>query len=309
MTLCIQASANQSGDFYYKIVNSTAQIFNYVGVKQKIEIPATIDGYKVKAVIGFTIVFQSVKEMSIPKGVDFIDISDHAGILEKINVDENNLKYSSKDGVLFNKEKTVLIRCPKGATGIYSIPSSVKTIGEYAFWDCKYLTNVKIPDSVNKIESTAFGDCSKLNKIVLPDSIKIIEDMAFAGCLSVKEIIIPNGLTTINLAVFAACKDVEKVSIPKSVTKIEDYAFRNCAKLIAVNFLGDAPIINENSFEGAAPGFKIYYHLGKNGFTNPWYGYNTVNEELTTFLPIVIGIMVVGLIVLLILRKRRNNKD
>jgi len=57
--------------------------------------------------------------------------------LMEINVDEANTVYSSIDGVLFNKDKTRLIRYPEGKEGkIYLVPSSVKIIGDYAFCEC-----------------------------------------------------------------------------------------------------------------------------------------------------------------------------
>ncbi|MCD8026952.1 MAG: leucine-rich repeat domain-containing protein, partial [Clostridiales bacterium] len=76
--------------------------------------------------------------------------------LTQIEVDSNNPSYSSEDGILFNKDKTVLIRYPEGKTDAsYSVPDSVTSIGDYAFYNSS-LTSITIPDSVTSIETDAF---------------------------------------------------------------------------------------------------------------------------------------------------------
>lgn len=62
--------------------------------------------------------------------------------LTAINVEKNNIKYSSINGVLFNKDKTLLICCPSGKKGIYKIPATVTTISENAFYKCSWLTKI-----------------------------------------------------------------------------------------------------------------------------------------------------------------------
>ncbi len=88
-----------------------------------------------------------------------------AGCSGNITVDENNPNYSSMDGVLFDKAKTTLIQYPISKKGSYNIPLSVKSIKDYAFFDCYQLTSVIIPSSVNNIGSAAFYNSSGLNSI------------------------------------------------------------------------------------------------------------------------------------------------
>lgn len=82
--------------------------------------------------------------------------------LTSINVDAGNPNYSSQDGVFYNKTKTTLIQYPAGNTGGFTIPSSVTSIGNWAFSYCPGLTSIAIPGSVTSIGYDAFYGCTGL---------------------------------------------------------------------------------------------------------------------------------------------------
>lgn len=91
--------------------------------------------------------------------------------LADITVNENNPKYSSADGMLFNKDKTELIMCPvKNGKTEYAIPESVTIIGERAFLDCASLKSVTIPESVISIGKRAFYGCTSLTNITVDEN-------------------------------------------------------------------------------------------------------------------------------------------
>lgn len=86
--------------------------------------------------------------------------------LTSITVSDNNKYYKSIDGVLFDKnvQKIIAYPCSK-SSNYYTIPDSVTSIGEYAFWYCYSLTSITIPKSVTSIGDGAFRECSSLTEI------------------------------------------------------------------------------------------------------------------------------------------------
>ncbi|MCL2230185.1 MAG: leucine-rich repeat domain-containing protein, partial [Treponema sp.] len=103
-----------------------------------------------------------------------------------ITVDQANRAFSSENGGLYNKAKTTLIAWPS-ATGNVTIPNSVTTIGDEAFWGAA-LTGITISNSVTTIENVAFKDCTRLTTITIPNSVTTIGNYAFSGCTALRSV-------------------------------------------------------------------------------------------------------------------------
>ena len=127
--------------------------------------------------------------------------------LTDIKADENNPHYTSKDGVLFNKDMTELVAYPCGKKGAYSIPKGVVRISDSAFLDCTYLTGISFPDSLKHICYDSFGRCNGLTEVTF-------------GA----------GLTNLDRFVFFSCRNLKKAVIPSSAT-IDANAFHDCYNL------------------------------------------------------------------------------
>ena len=85
--------------------------------------------------------------------------------LTNITVNPLNPDYRSQAGVLFNKDQTTLIQFPGGLGGSYSIPDSVRVVGDEAFYYSANLTSLTIPDSTASFGLDAFGYCLSLTQI------------------------------------------------------------------------------------------------------------------------------------------------
>ena len=81
--------------------------------------------------------------------------------LKEINVDENNPYFSSENGVLFNKDKTVLLLYPHcSSRDTYTLPHTVKEISGEAFKNAEKLKSITLPANLKKIDETAFTNCN-----------------------------------------------------------------------------------------------------------------------------------------------------
>ena len=129
--------------------------------------------------------------ITIPDSITSIGRSTFKGCrsLTEINVSANNKYYCSQDGILFNKDKTVLICYPADMSGTsYIIPDRVTSIEHSAFFGCDGLTSITIHDSVTSIGDSVFENCSSLTNVFIPDSVTSIGDSAFFSCGSLTSI-------------------------------------------------------------------------------------------------------------------------
>ena len=182
----------------------------------------------------------SLTSVTIPNSVTSIGRGafSNCAALTGIWVTEGNSHYSSDaSGVLFSKDKTTLVQCP-GTLAACTIPDSVTSIGEYAFYNCTSLTSVTFPDSVTSIGEYAFYNCTSLTSVTFPDSVTSIGKYAFCDCSSLTSVTIPDSVTSIVGSAFAGCTSLTNVTIPDSVTSIGDWAFSGCRSLTDVYFTG-----------------------------------------------------------------------
>lgn len=92
-------------------------------------------------------------------------------------ISAKNDHFTVIDGVLFNKDKTILLFYPRGRKGSYVVPSFVKKIGDYAFWACEELTEIELNKELEEIGKSVFALCEKLTKVKVNNNQNIIEPL------------------------------------------------------------------------------------------------------------------------------------
>lgn len=209
---------------------------------------------------------------------------------EEFVVEEGNTSFVAEGGVLYNKNKSTLIRypqskadtsfaVPEGVTQIgdsstqsaffgasnltsVSIPASVRTIGAAAFYNCNALTNIDFlaaKDGNNfdlSIGEDAFG-YSGLTSIVIPARVAAVGGLSrgtFRNNTSLTSVTFEKGsrITSIPTEAFNFCTALKSIHLPATVTEIERNAFIYCKSLAAVTIEegGEILKIGNTAFKG-----------------------------------------------------------
>lgn len=159
-------------------------------------------------------------------------------VLKEINVSSDNEWYCSENGIVYDKDKTVLLRYPAGKNATsFDIPDSVQTIGKEAFSDSVYLETVSIPDSVKKIEYHAFYDSQSLEMVEIPASVEVIGNNVFDACYSLEAINVSSENATYS--------SVDGVLFSKNGTELIYYP---ATKVTAYTIPDGVKTIKENAF-------------------------------------------------------------
>lgn len=187
--------------------------------------------------------------------------------IRNITVDPKNTAFSVIDGVLYNKDKTILLCFPQGksilrmpatlrrfaqteGTSFYTtnvfrpgdkryediedikeiyFNSNIKEIYPWTFENCKNLKVVVFPQYLEKIGFQAFNNTA-LENVSLPNTLISIGNLAFGGT-QLKKIIIPNSVQTIGNGAFEDCFSLKEVTLSNAMTDIPRNMFNSCKSL------------------------------------------------------------------------------
>lgn len=223
-----------------------------------------------------------LKKIFIPSTVKSIStdymIYDSPSI-ESIEVSSENTKYSSQDGVLFNKNKTKLLVFP-----------CAKKVNSY-----------KIPSSVIAVKKTAFKDCSQISKLVIGDNLKTFNTTGFVDLTGVKEFsvskknkyfcsksgVLFNKKVTC-LYRYPAKKTNKSYTIPKTVTTVYAGAFYNnkyittmkmSKKVRYIDYRAGLKLGESNPFSGCKKLKNVYYSGSKKDWNKIYYYERDYNYE------------------------------
>lgn len=176
-----------------------------------------------------------------------------------IDVDVNNACFASIDGVLYDKNISELVACPRLKSEI-NIPDGVQIISPFAFYSCQNLKVVDMPNSVIILGRGGFWDCNGLTDINFSDAITSIEANAFWECTSLTSMSLPESLTGIGANAFTGCKNLAKLYMNRETP----------------------PSVDKNTFYRTNGGLIIYVPKGcRERYKNSegWRAFNIVEME------------------------------
>lgn len=167
----------------------------------------------------------NLQSVYIPASVEVVDDRLFAGChsLTKIVVDPKNEDLDSRansNAIIDSQENELLAGC-----STTTIPSSVRSIGNWAF-----------------------GYCSGIRVLVIPEGVETIGHCAFEGCSSLRYVSLPQSLRTIGCGVFSECGSLESLFIPKNVESIRGaYLLHGCKNLSSITVDEDNPVFDSRS--------------------------------------------------------------
>jgi len=142
------------------------------------------------------------------------------------------------------------VRNADNSTTANALPTSLKTIGDYAFSRAFYLTNITIPEGVTTIGVAAFSETG-LTSVIIPSTVTSIGYGAFASTM-VSNVKINANLTEIPYGLFQSCPNLISVDLPNSIKTIGEFAFNECPNLVTINMPTSLENIGTQAFLGCA---------------------------------------------------------
>lgn len=202
----------------------------------------------------------SIKTITIPASAASISPSSGCTSLAAINVSAANTAYRSIDGVLFDAAATEILWFPIGKQGDYTLPASVKSIGDYAFQGC-HITRFTLPDNLTQIGQAVFFDSS------------------------VEEVVMPSNLRLIPTATFQKCSRLKTVRLGAATELISNYVFDGCPLTDLYIDAQYPPVCNSNALTSTPdflPTCTLHVPKGRKNFYKAdasWKRFGTIVEE------------------------------
>lgn len=118
----------------------------------------------------------------------------------------------------FQMKGTTLVKYT-GTEQSVSVPDGVKVIGESAFADNTYITQVTLPSSVTTVNYDSFSNCTNLTQVTLNDEVTSLQAGAFSDCSALSKINFGSALTKLGTGVFTGCTSLSNITVSTSNKK------------------------------------------------------------------------------------------
>lgn len=316
-------------EWIYEVVDGEVILKGFRTVYDEVNIPDSIDGMPVTGIDSQsffkTFTFKS-KTVNIPASVKNITtpvINDYTMTpVVAFNVHEDNLAYSSADGILYSKDKKTLYAYPNHKEDrVCTVDEATETICEYAFFGARF-EEILLPDTIKTVSDNAFSRCVRLKELNLPASVTHIDGNAFELNRSITAVNVDpenknycsvdgvlynkdkteilyfpiangfmhyevlDGVKRIGAKTFQSWSSPDEIVLPESVEEIGYRAFYGCRA--DVNIPAGVKVIAEEAFFAS----NIKKAIIPEGITE--IGYRTFASASIDEIDLPIGLTVIG---------------
>lgn len=221
-----------------------------VEARDDAQVPSVVEG-KVVSVIG-THAFDyrsTLRHIEVPEGVKYLEsesfMSRHiksirlsstvceihpfafsfSPWIERVDASEDNVWFTSEDGILYTKDKTIVRRYPPSRPGeTFSIPKTVRHIWSRSFSEAWKLLELEIPGNVETIGLRSFSESEFLASLRICEGVRTIDEDAFDGCYKLKTLWLPDSLESLNgPSPFGDLMFVEDLRMPSWVEELPEW--------------------------------------------------------------------------------------
>ena len=170
--------------------------------------------------------------------------------LQSVTVASDNTYLLAENGIIFNKDKTVLLGYLPGKPDVfYTVPASVTKLADASLSNVPALTSVTLPDGLKTIEDFVLVDCENLVALNLPSS---LESIGWRSLLRIKvsSMVVPENITQLWDLFLSRCPELTSVELPSTLTEMRGHVLADDPKLKTVKCKAlNPPVINGNAFE------------------------------------------------------------
>lgn len=262
----LDIGVDDSDIIWEDVGDGTVRVTGYVGSETEFVVPDEIEGKTVTQVRFFENF--SCKSVTISASVTKVEVYQTPSSIEEIKVNEENVNYLAENGILYDKEKTILVFYPAAKTDIsYKMPNSVKMFSTEGGIVNDYLKEIELSDNYSWLRNT-FSSCKALETITVgennekltavdgvlfskdmknlcayprgkqetsftvPDGLEVICSYAFAWNDKLTSVILPSSVTYLQIGCFVGCQSLTSMELPENLSKIDEgNLFSGCTSL------------------------------------------------------------------------------
>ncbi len=156
-----------------------------------------------------------------------------------------------------------------------TLPNTIKTIGEQAFYQCSGIKTLDLPDNLTSCGKNAFAYCTSLTEVTIPGTLKKTGQYMFYACTKLKTVVVEEGVEWLDDRTFSDCSALISITLPKTIEVINPYAIAYCTKLPYVEIpdgvktIGDAAFYYCNAINNVVIPDTVTY-TGSHSFRGCW---------------------------------------